>query len=69
MSEACVEHLQMDIGVLVTRESEIADLTGFLGGERRLKRTVGPEDAVRIAGADDFMELHKVDRVGLEPAE
>lgn len=63
-----LQHPQVDGGVFVPGEADVADLSRLAGLDCGLDRTTGSEDAVRIFHANDFVELHQVDHVGLQAA-
>src|SRR6266403_1182737 len=63
------EHVQVHRGVLVTGETNEADLAGFLRFEDDFHAATGCEDALRVGHSNDFVELEKIDVVGLEAAE
>ena len=62
-----LEHVQMDARILVAGEADEADLAGLRASSERLHRAALGEDAVRVVEADDLVELHQIDVVGLEP--
>ncbi len=64
-----VDHAEVDDGVLVAGESDVAEFAGLLGGESGFHGSAGYEDAVGVFHADDLVELDEVDHVGLESAE
>src|SRR5439155_14302202 len=64
-----LEHLQVDRGILVSREADVPDPPRFLGLEGRLDRAPLGEDSVRILHPDDLVELQEVDDVRLESVE
>src|SRR2546421_9515744 len=64
-----LEHLQVDRGIFVSRETKVANLPRVLRLEGRLDRAPLGEDSVRILHPDDLMELQEVDDVRLEPPE
>src|SRR5688572_2005228 len=60
----------MNGGILVSRESDVAQLPRPLRVIEHLLRTLLlVEDAVRVLVPDDLVMLHEVDAVGLEPPE
>ena len=63
------EHAEMDGGIFVAGEADVADLAGLSGCDCGFDGAAWGEDAVRIFEANDFMELDQVDHVGLEAAE
>jgi len=65
MGEGSVEHLQVNVGILVASEADVANLARFLRGHHRFKTSARAKDAGGIAGANDFMELEQVEMVGL----
>ena len=67
--KARVQHLQVDVRVLVSGKADVADLAGFLGRDGRFERAARAEDPVGVAHADDLVELHEVNGVHLEPAQ
>jgi len=64
-----VDHVQVDGGVLVAGESDVADLAGFAGGDGGFHAAAGGEDGFRVVHADDLVDLDEVDHVSLETAE
>ena len=63
-----LQHPQMDHGVLVSGEADVADLSRLFGVEKGLHRAVGRKDAVGIFEANDFVMLHQVDVIDAETA-
>ncbi len=63
------EHAEMDDGVFVAGEADVADLARFFGGDSCFDGATRGEDAVGVFHADDLVELDEVDHVGLEAAE
>src|SRR6266850_7324399 len=63
------EHVQVHRGVFVTGETNEADLAGFFRFEDAFHSATGSEDALRVGHSNDFVELEKIDVVGLEAAE
>src|SRR5437660_3328981 len=64
-----VEHVQMDLGILVSREADIPDLARSL---RVDERTIGAflvEDPMWIVVAQDLMMLYEIDAIGPQPRE
>ena len=64
-----LEHVQMDVRVLVPGEADVAELARLPGLDQRRVGAVLVEDAVRILVADDLVVLDQVDAVGLQAAE
>ena len=62
------EHAEMNVGVLVPGEADVAELPRLLGLEQRLHRPF-IEEAVRVFHADHLVILHQIDVVGLEALE
>jgi len=67
--ERGVKHLQVDVGTLVSSESDVADLSLLLRFEDGLHAAAFREDAVGIGVADDLVKLEKIDVIGLEAAQ
>ncbi len=63
------ERVQVDVGILVAGEADVADLAGRPRIDERGIRTVLVEHAVRILVADHFVVLHEIDGVNAEPAQ
>ena len=63
-----VEHLEMDLRILVAGEADEANLAGFLGFESRFEAALF-EDPVGIVVVDHFVELPEIEVVGLEATE
>ena len=64
-----VEHVQMDVGVVVSREADIPDLARFL---RVDECTIGAflvEDSMWIVIPQDLVMLHEIDAIGPPPLE
>src|SRR5438034_4490260 len=64
-----VEHVQMDVGILVSREADIPDLARSL---RVDERTIGAflvEDTMWIVIPQDLVMLHEIDAIGPQPLE
>ena len=55
------EHAEVDGGVFVAGEADVANLAGFAGGDGCVDGAVVGEDAVGVFQADDFVELDEVD--------
>ena len=64
-----VDHAEVDDGVFVTGEADVAEFACLLGGESGFHGSARGEDAVGVFHADDLVELDEVDHVGLESAE
>jgi hypothetical protein len=54
-------------GILVSSEADVAHLPGLFGRQDRVHRASFGKHAIRVFQADDFVVLHQVDAVGLEP--
>src|SRR5208283_4858343 len=65
--ERYFEHMQVDIGTLVAGESDVANLAGALRVERALEAAARSENLFGITDPYDFVELHQVDAIGLQP--
>src|ERR1700682_6076878 len=63
------EHMQVHRGILVASEANVADLAGFFRFEDGFHSALGGEDAFRVGHSNDFVELEKIDLVGLEAAQ
>src|SRR5208283_459807 len=59
----------MDRGIFVPSETDKADLAGFLRLECRFEAAARTKNALRIAHANNFVELEKINMVGLESAQ
>src|ERR1700677_994846 len=64
-----LQHAEMDGRVFVAGKSYIADFYSLAGCHGRFDGAARGEDAVGVLHANDFVKLHEVDHVGLEPAE
>ena len=53
----------------MSREADVADLPGLPCGDERLDRAPRREDALGVGFADDLVDLHEIDPVGLEALE
>ena len=62
-------HPEMDHGILVPGEADETDLSRLLRFEHRFHRSALGEDAVRVLHPDDFVDLHQVDVIRLQPQE
>src|SRR5215469_5758743 len=63
------KHFEMNIGTLVSRKTNEANLAGFLCCENSFESSTWSKDAIWISVPNDFVKLKQVDAVGLEPAE
>src|SRR5208337_2098960 len=63
--EGRIQHLQMNVRVLMPCESDIAELAGLFRLQSRFERAVGAENAVGVTRANDFMKLDEVDHIRL----
>ncbi len=59
----------MDLGALVSGETDVANLSGLLCGERGFEAAVFAENDFRIGHPDHFMELQQVEMIGLQTLE
>src|SRR2546427_4773742 len=64
-----LKHREMNRGILVSREADIADPPRVLRLDSGLDRPALGEDPTRILHPDDLVELQEVDDVRLEPSE
>src|SRR4029453_9233699 len=67
--EGYVEHVQMDVGILVSCEADIPDLARSL---RVDERTIGAflvEDSMWIVVPQNLVMLHEIDAIGPQPLE
>ena len=64
-----LEHAQVDQRIFVAGEADEADLARLLRRQHGLHGAALGEDAVGVFQADDLVELHEVDDVGLQPLE
>ena len=55
-------------GSLVAGEADEAELAGLPRGDERLDGAARGEDALRVVHADDLVDLHQIDDVGLAGA-
>ncbi len=69
VGSALIEHTEMDRGVLMAGEADVADFSGLLGGEDGFERAVGSEETVGVFETDVFVELDEVDVIGLKTLE
>ena len=60
-----VEHVAVDVGILVPGESDEAELSGLARRHERLDRASLGEAPLRIVLADDLVDLDEIDEVGL----
>ena len=63
-----IEHAEVDCGIFVAGEADVANLARVAGGDGGLHGAAGGEDAVGVFHAEDLMELDEVDHLGLETA-
>ena len=54
-----VQHLQVDLRVLVAGEADVAQLARLARRQQRLDRAAGGEDTFRVLGADDLVDTQK----------
>src|SRR4029077_14619977 len=59
----------MNVGTFVTCEANVANLAGLLRVEHRFHRSAFGKNAVRIVVANYFVELQKIDAIGLKAAQ
>src|SRR5258708_2118930 len=64
-----VEHVQMDVGILVSGEADISDLARSLRVDERAIGTFLVEDSMWIVIPEDLVMLYEIDAIGLEPLE
>jgi hypothetical protein len=61
------EHVQVNVGILVPREADVAQFSRLSCLDQRGVRALSfIEDSVGILEADHLVVLHEVDAVGLE---
>ena len=60
-----LQHIEVHVRILVSRETDVARLAGLLGRDQRLHRSTAREEAIGIVEANVLVELHQVDMVGL----
>ena len=63
------DHAEVDLRALVAGEADVADFAGLLRLLEDIDDVAGTEGLLGIAGADDFVDLHEVDVIGLQAAE
>src|SRR5258706_7557576 len=63
------EHVQMHRGIFVASETDVANFSGFFRFEDGFHPAAGSEDTPRVGHSNDFVELEKIDVIGLEAAE
>ena len=63
------EHLQVNVRTLVPREPDVTHLPCLLRLQNRLHASVRRENPLRVGRPNDFMELEKVDVVGLQASQ
>src|SRR6266436_819390 len=63
------EHVQVHRRIFVAGETDVADLAGFFRFEDGFHTAAGSEDALRVGDANDFVELEKINVVGLKAAQ
>src|SRR5579862_1792581 len=61
------QHVQMNLWIFVSGESDVADLAGFLRFEHRFVGSALREYAVGIVEPDYLVMLNQVDVIGLQP--
>ncbi len=61
------QHAQMNQRIFMPGKSDVANLAGLFCGLDCFHRSAFGEDAIRIFHPDDFVELHQVDAIGLQP--
>ena len=61
-----LEHVLVDRRALVAGEADVAHLALLAGAQRGLHRAAGCEHPLRVVHADDLVELHQVQVVGLQ---
>src|SRR6267378_1087717 len=64
-----VEHVQMDVGILMSREADIPDLARSLPVDERTVGAFPVEDAMWIVIPQDLVMLHEIDAIGLQTLE
>src|SRR5665811_2196876 len=62
----CICHIQMNVRIFVTGESDVANLARFLGLQNGFHGSALRKYAIRIIEANDFMMLYQIDMVCLE---
>src|SRR6267143_466753 len=63
-----LQHFEMHVRIFVARETDETDFASLFRFENGFHSTGGGEDALWINHANDFVELEKIDVVGLEAA-
>src|SRR5438876_9442429 len=67
VSRSDVQYQEMNERVLMPSKSDVTDLSGSPGFYHGLDCTTGCEDPVRVFQSNNFMELHQVDAIRLQP--
>jgi hypothetical protein len=65
----CAKHAEMDGGILVAREADVADFAGLACVGERFQSATGRKETIGIFHADDFVELEQVEVAGLQALE
>src|SRR5258708_889135 len=63
MSRRGSQHLQMDIGTLVTSKPDVPDFSGFSGFQRSLQSASGSKDTVGVVITNNLVKLQEIDPV------
>src|SRR5882672_3798217 len=62
-----IQHSEMNEWILMASKTDETDLPCFPGFHQGFHRAAGCKDSVRVFQSDDFMELHQVDVISLQP--
>jgi hypothetical protein len=64
-----LQHVKMNVRMLVAGEANEADLASLLRFKHRLERAAFAENALVVSRANDLVELHQIDMIGLQAFE
>jgi hypothetical protein len=62
-----LQHEEVNPGILVAGETDIANFSRLLRGQKRLDRPSDCENAIWIVESQDFVVLQKINAICLEP--
>src|SRR5690242_17133187 len=63
------QHPQMNERILMASETDVADLACALCFHRGFDRSPFRKDSIRVFQANDLVELHQIQMIGLQPFE